>query len=799
MSAADLAKAMAAFKEQVGELVSGELNTLLERLKPVDPRLGDALRPYMLETSGNIIVELGEAGSTLQDAGRDVARSQLKRQGQILEEKLETSRKASTVEKQNLENHLMAEHAAQLREYTSLVDLGDARKAKALIEELRAQIAGSDARFEEMAQRVASAEEGRAELDAKVAQLEVDLAEQTKAGSDAIAELETIKDLHQYEMDQVEARSARVLGALSEAASEAEDAATRQSEPALKEAVAALSKRLRAEEADAEATGQRESSDEQLQRLLAQLGGLKTRQEGLEGELAALRAEAAARESAARMGEDEVVALRLDMNETKRQLSQALQTLGIKIEENRSLSEYAQQLVFSFKEERAELHAALEEADSRVRVDKEVVRLKAEIAEVDAILEGVLPQAEAAPAPDEAPTGPPPLSPTPEPEQFDLPRDPFPRSKSAFKSRRTSSDLLDRMMAEEDAPPTTVSRARKLAEKHLAQTAALRTSLTQLLATTETLAQLEKAQDNASSRIDSLRENARRERVLLVQTALTSLSQLRSHLTTTLSGMALVDVRPEGGGTDADAVALAAGATPASGLLGDKAESHWERWKREWTVQPSPRSELLTLRYTPPVSVKSVALSPRGARYSKSYPEEYASRPATAPHSTGRALLGSSGLGGGLGGGREDRSASPGRRPRTSGGVDRGRSGHSAAYRDPIVQMSSIPMSAPVTPRQPGGNGAAGGAFGKPSSPFPAIKAANLSHTHTGFGSALPPGGGGLTMRDLQQGAVSRPVSAAPGRQLPPSVAVAQANSSPAPAPASAVAASQPNYLCVHG
>lgn len=789
-SATELLEALAGHKTEVTDAVSDELSKLLERLKPTHPDLVEALRPYLQEASGNILVEVGNAGATLQDKGREVARSQLKRQAATFDEKMETLRKAATVDKQNLETSLTAEFSAQLKEAKALMDIGDAKKAKATIDGLRAELEEARGMIEGMEARVASAEATAAEAAQRMKQHQAELDAEREAARTAQAKLDSIRDEHQYEMDLEKMKSGRILAALVEAASEAERVAVHDTVDSLQQGTSALALRLRDEQSEAERSGVREEATSQLERLTGEMTRVQQECVGLDGQLRSLRAEAAAREAAARMGEDEVVSLRLDVSETRRQLSEALRSLGVQIEENRTLAEFAEQLVFSFREERAELQAAIQEADASVRIDKAVMSLRSQLEECDEIIQRALHTSQpsgggaaragegggatataAAGAEgdgggggggrggggDDGFDGAPARSPTPDNFPADIPPTPFPRPKSAFKRR---SSLLDQMMETDRAPLNTAGRAHQLAKAHASQTQALKTSLAQLLSMTETLAALEAANDASASRIDALRENARRERTVLVQTALSSLSQLRSYLTTTLSGMTCIDVRRDG----EEGSAL----RPLPRAQGSPAESHWERWKREFAVKAHPKPETIMLRYTPPVSARTVALSHRGARMP--VPEEYATRPATAPQhfSPSRALAGA-------GGGGELGRASPERRPRTSGGIDRARSGHSAIYSEPFVQMSSIPISAPATPRyvygvgstgNGGGGGGVPGGGGGGGSAFPTIKTATAQPT-TIFGDALPPGGG-LTMRDLQEGAVSRPMTAASDRHAPP-------------------------------
>ena len=199
---------------------------------------------------------------------------------------------------------------------------------------------------------------------------------------------------------------------------------------------------------------------------------------------------------------------------------------------------------------------------------------------------------------------------------------------------------------EEEAKRVSVSeKTKQLCLLHSKASVSLKTALTQLVLMTDTLVSLERSNQDSATRIELLRENARRERTMLVQTALASLSQLRSHLTVTLSGMRLLehDGSDEGGPVPPlklpASPALTRPSTAGSAAHGAGKESQWARWKREWAIKPHPKAETMVLKYTPPAAVQALSLSPRAAKltaYGKltGAPHElYSSaRPLSAPH-----------------------------------------------------------------------------------------------------------------------------------------------------------------------
>lgn len=116
--------------------------------------------------------------------------------------------------------------------------------------------------------------------------------------------------------------------------------------------------------------------------------------------------------------------------------------------------------------------------------------------------------------------------------------------------------------------------------------------------------ELDRVTSTANKRLVSVHEEAQKERTLLVQAALQSLQQLRTHLTSTLSGLR---VQSKEGDAPPDPRDVAA----------------WQRWKHRWGVT-SQGGESTTVRLIPPemppLSVLPMALTP----------PRVSTRPATA-------------------------------------------------------------------------------------------------------------------------------------------------------------------------
>ena len=306
----------------------------------------------------------------------------------------------------------------------------------------------------------------------------------------------------------------------------------------------------------------------------------------------------------------------------------------------------------------------LSESDAAVRADKVVTELRAELERCEVVVDSVLPPAAAAPATAAAANGAAAaaeggagvasaatalatdalsaaLSAAAGLSKGDAAASSLaPALPACFPRPRSSMPGQHPHEAEHEALPTrSVSeKTKQLCLLHTKATVALKTSLTQLLLMTDTLASLERANQQSAARVELLRENARRERTLLVQTALASLSQLRSHLTVTLSGMRLLehDGSDEGGPVPPLKLPASPVATRPSTAASSK-ESQWARWKREWAIKPHPKAETMVLKYTPPAAVQALSLSPRAAKltaYGKlagAPHESYNARPLSAP------------------------------------------------------------------------------------------------------------------------------------------------------------------------
>jgi len=107
---------------------------------------------------------------------------------------------------------------------------------------------------------------------------------------------------------------------------------------------------------------------------------------------------------------------------------------------------------------------------------------------------------------------------------------------------------------------------------------------------------LETVKDQGSSKLREVKAQAKQERAVLVNTALSSMRQLRSHLTTALSGLR---------------------ESPAPPTLEAKETMVWSPYLKRWSVQTEGREELVLRLQMPPIKLEGVAVkSPYSPPYS---------------------------------------------------------------------------------------------------------------------------------------------------------------------------------------
>ena len=302
-SAPVLAAALDEHRKNITGVIGENIQSLRRKSQELLPELTgiEVFDSLLKETTGALCIEVAEAGASLQEAGREVSRSQLRTQSKGLEQKLERNRIAATVNLTNTLNHMESEHARQLDEAKALMAIGDARQAKATIDGLRSQLEASEAREDGMQKQLAQALDNvkYSELEKRQAKREHE--REVAEGAEAILELARLEERHSEEKAAVHAEMTRVADALAEAASEAERASVSK-DAACKEMVAKLAKRLREEEL-ASKSGRREASSEQMQRLLDEMMGLTRSREQLDSELSRLVSEGEEREAASSMQE----------------------------------------------------------------------------------------------------------------------------------------------------------------------------------------------------------------------------------------------------------------------------------------------------------------------------------------------------------------------------------------------------------------------------------------------------------------------------------------------------------------
>jgi hypothetical protein len=608
MIQAAAAQGLEAYHDRAEAAVGGELSAFLAVVREADPKLFVRLEPLARDLRASICTSLEAAAAELQEAGREAAREQVRLRSQMFEQKLDRQRAAAHSSLKNLEAQMEGELARQLEQ----AGAGQPGLFEQKQEALMAQLRAAEAKGLALSEKLRAHEEQQEERERREQQ-------EREAEEEAVGTFEELQQQHSAAIEELLAERSRLASALSEAANEAERAAMAVGEGACKKLVEALAARMKAEANYALQNDRREAADEQLQRLLAEMMRLSRSQEQLEASLTALAADAAESRAALNTREAEVsqsqaeaeeclALLAQQHSETEetparggigagggggrllRGIRQLITSTTSRLNER---DEQLRALTIEASNLRLELRKLQDERANAKRLAAEARSSgddgKAELEICNAILDEAMPPQLAPPIP---------------PRQANL----LQAAQDADESDDSDESALDAVgtkggaavkAAAEDAGVApahpTAQRLRQLIEMHRGAGDALRHLHKELQVATSTLDALKQSLSQAETHVKHVQERSQRERASLVQSAVLSLQHLRGHLAVALSGLR-IESQPEIAPHHA------------------KSRSSWQNWKRQWGVLPIAGNESILLRYTPPVSVQALQLSPREGR-----------------------------------------------------------------------------------------------------------------------------------------------------------------------------------------
>ena len=702
------AAVLKAVEEELKALSMATSKTALAPYKPTEegalpPTLSERLQPIFKAAGSNLLVSLEDAGAALQDAGKQAARQQLKLAQQAMEAKLEKSRVAAAIGIQQVEAVMEGDKRAFNNALSSLGVYGDeAFSYQGKLDSLHEKLGMAETRCKalevELAQRDKTIEEMRlkeGEHDRHVHELELQRQEWNYEKS------EQAREFREIQMERE-----RLNSALMEAAAEAERAALKEAPDDLKSMVMALAKRLKDEDALARRYGGRESGDDQLKRLLGEMVDLSKAHEKLEADLRRsnsgrdLVERAVSPPIPSEIGDD----LRAEVNRSQAQLTEALHHLGITTFECKTLSQFVELLLDTNDEEHRRKDMEILSLSGRVAEleGTEAHRLIAKLSAAWEECEDLLDEATGAVAggsmsptkrrllvssPSTSRGGSPqstrPTSgggvgtrPSPEsggkeehalsPEESY--QDEQQESSSFFETepsnmrpgsaiRMANTDAMPKAGPDLERPSRTLRKAREVTAKFTTCMSALNKAKTDLAEVKESIKELERMLAKADERLIATKEEGKRERDALVKTALDGLSQLRGHLTVTLSALrpdpagnynsGEVDPPPKIKIADLIAPHVSAAAVFSPGGSGPApVVKSWQRWKDQLGFEPhQPSTEAMLLKYSAPVAVRALNLSPRLEKHrpSMGYGSEFDAAFPSAPSRPMSARVASSG------------------------------------------------------------------------------------------------------------------------------------------------------------